>query len=256
MIASNCLQIAAREVVLAKQRHLRAELRDAGRHLIADAHHVADVQAGHDVDIDAAHVGGGRTIEVADLEIALVDRLVALAILAAGWPMRPPRCVGAVLERRRRRHREAIDGPLAGAGERERLRRRIGRPRRRQLQRELTVDRAFVVVEQVDLDGNLLHRRAHRNDRVGRRDVSASAGTTRTSRTRRRTAAWLAAAHRLADLHRHPAHRVAGDGDGRRRRRRPAEVGGRQQRVAILANRLAREIRPAAERDVGGQASR
>ena len=82
MIASNCERSAVASALSSSSVTSYPELRDALRHLIADAHHVADLQAGHDADVDAAHGDGRGTIEVASLEIAEVDLFEALGVLA------------------------------------------------------------------------------------------------------------------------------------------------------------------------------
>ena len=45
MIGVEPAEIAGGEILLAEQLHVDAELREARRHLVADAHHVADLQA-------------------------------------------------------------------------------------------------------------------------------------------------------------------------------------------------------------------
>src|SRR5206468_536243 len=90
------------------------ELRDPRGDLVPDAHHVADAEAGNDVDVDAAHLAGGLPIEVAGLEIAVLDDVVAVAVLLAARGGHGLHLVDLVLQGRNG-HREAIDAALAGA---------------------------------------------------------------------------------------------------------------------------------------------
>jgi hypothetical protein len=125
-----------REVVLAKQCHRRTQLLDAGRHFVADAHDVADLQPRRDLDVDAAHHARRLVIQVARLEVAVLDDVISLAIVAAAGSRHRVDRVLAVLDGGHGHH-ELIPGPLARARQRERNRGRLGCPSRRQLQREL-----------------------------------------------------------------------------------------------------------------------
>src|SRR6185503_12120931 len=116
-----------RKLLLAEQRDLGPELGEAGRHLVADAHHVADGEARGHADVDAAHARRRGAIQVARLEVALGDQLVALAELLALRARDGLDVVGLVLERRHR-DGERVTAALAGARELERLAPRLRGP--------------------------------------------------------------------------------------------------------------------------------
>ena len=122
MIASNCARSAPGQLALAEQRHLRAELLQAERHLVADAHHVADLQ----VRQHGARRCRARRRWTGDRDSAARGRAGRSARSPRG-SCRPSAVATAstrygLASMRRRRHGEAEAGALAGAGERERLR--------------------------------------------------------------------------------------------------------------------------------------
>ena len=78
--------------------HVDTKLRDAGRILVADTHHVADTQTGCDRDVETAHRHRGVAIQVARLQIAMPNHVVPLAVVFAAGRRDGLDCVGAVLD--------------------------------------------------------------------------------------------------------------------------------------------------------------
>jgi hypothetical protein len=76
-------EIARRQFGRAEQLHRRADLRDRRRHLVAGSHYVADPQAGHDGEIDAAHRHARRAMQVLEAEPLVADDLHAGCVLTA-----------------------------------------------------------------------------------------------------------------------------------------------------------------------------
>ena len=123
-------EIAGRQVAFTKQRDLGAQLLQADRDLIANAHHVSHPQSGRGAQVDASHLRSRCAIEVSHLEVAVVDDLVSLPILV-GHPFLVGRtfmgCRGDRFNRVGPRingagpDREAISRALARSRECERL---------------------------------------------------------------------------------------------------------------------------------------
>ena len=113
MIASNCDSGRAGQLALAEQPDVGAELRQRRRHLVADAHDVADLESGAHLDVDAGDRRRGLAIEVARLQIAILHDRVALACIR--WPptLRDRGDAIRALPGRRRRDREGQLRPLA-----------------------------------------------------------------------------------------------------------------------------------------------
>ncbi len=244
MMASKCGEVRGRQVALAEQGDLRAQLLEAERHLVADAHHVADLQARHDRgDVDAAHVRGGRPIEVAELEVALIDHLVALAILL---PRRRRHRLDLVDAARRSRPGNTANRYDARSPARANANARSAgseRPARRHPQRHAAARRRLRVVQQRHLDVHAPGRGGKGDSpRFGQRDDRAR----RRHRHRQpRHAADLAQHVAIRELRLAPpdglprldvdaVDGVARHGHERRRRRGPPELRGVAQRVAAL----------------------
>ena len=141
---------------------------------------------------------------------------------------------------------------LAGPRERKGDRRRFGCPSRRQLQCEVALAAADIVVGQLDLQADALARHRQRHNRLARRRRH------RESRHDRELAHHVAvrelgfaAHHRHADPDRNVVDAVFGLRHKRRIRPRTVPRLFVEKRVAILHDRCAREIGPREGRTVG-----
>ena len=237
------LEVAHRQLVLAEQRDRVTKLRDAGRHLVADAHDVADGEPGNGHDVDAAHVAHRRPVQVPRLEIAMVEQIVALDIFTTARAGDRRYLVRAVLEHRNGDDK-MMNGAFARVREREGVSGRLGCPPRWQPQRERSAGAALDVVHQFHLQIDFLHRCREGNDGARRRHGQRQ-------RWNEAQLAHLVAIRQLrlttpddlARLHCDACHLVFRYRDRRRSRVRTAELRGIVHSVAVVRNRRADEIR-------------
>ncbi len=180
-------EIAPGEIVLIDERHLRAELLDRRRHLIADAVDIPDGEPRRDRDVHDLDRRLGRLDDLPALNVRVLDLLIPVVEPRAA---RGPwgRCchdrahrVVAGLHRGRRRHHEPRGERLVLVRERDRHAGRRGAPADGQLERDADLARALGAVRHRDVDlardGRTSGRRRHDGerrrdaDRVRRHDV-------------------------------------------------------------------------------------
>jgi hypothetical protein len=78
-------QVAPGQVLAAQQLHLRAQLLDRGRHLVADAHDIADQQVRRRTDVDHLERRLRGVVDVVPRDVRVFDHLIAAVVgLAAG----------------------------------------------------------------------------------------------------------------------------------------------------------------------------
>ena len=99
-------EISPRQIVGRQHLDLRPELRDRGRHLIADAHDVADRQVGRYSHVDHLHRRSRRIVDVIAPDMRILDHLIAAGVrLAAGRRDGAHPELGSLRVRRRLHHK-------------------------------------------------------------------------------------------------------------------------------------------------------